>query len=147
MAKKKELSDEEKHKQYVEQKARYPIGLLFQVSTLAGTVAFLLLSISGKTDVVTAMFRSFVVFIAFSTLGGIVMMAVVNALHDIKMKEVEEKIKQMEEERKMQEEQLIQQYEQEMEQKKQKLLESHANRVSAEENKSSQTTSNQTNQE
>jgi hypothetical protein len=147
MAKKKELTDEEKHKQYVEQKARYPIGLLFQVSTLAGTVSFLLLSISGKTDVVTAMFRSFVVFIAFATLGGIVMMAIVNALHDIKMKEVEEKIKQMEEERRMEEERLIQQYEQEMENKRQKLLETHSAKMNHEEPKSSQTTSNQTNQE
>lgn len=97
--KKKKISDEEQYMAELNAKAQYPIGLLFQISILAGTVSFLLLSISGNRDVISSLFRSFIVFVGFTIVGGIVMVAIVSILHDIKMKEVAERQRVMEEER------------------------------------------------
>ena len=87
-----------KSKGGVSEKAAYPIGLLFQLSTLAGCISFLLFSLSGKTDVSTALFRSAIVFIGFAFSIGLLMVVVVSILHNITLKEREEKIRLLQEE-------------------------------------------------
>jgi hypothetical protein len=79
-------------------RGRYPIGLLFQVSTLAGCIAYLLFSMGGSVDVVTALYRSMVVFIGFTVSIGVLMVTVISVLHKVAMKEAEERIRLMHEE-------------------------------------------------
>ncbi len=82
----------------LEKRARYPIGLLFQISTLSACVAYLIFSISGRMDFTTAMYRALVVFVGVTFCLGVVMVTIVSVLHRVKMHEAEERIRQMYEE-------------------------------------------------
>ncbi len=73
-------------------RARYPIGMLFQVSTLAACIAYLVFTIRGTSDMAGVLYRSVIVFLGCSILFGIVMVAVVTILHKVTMKEIEESI-------------------------------------------------------
>lgn len=73
-------------------RARYPIGLLFQVSTLAACVAYLVFTIQGTGDMAGVLYRSVIVFLGCSVLFGVVMVAVVTILHKVTMAEIEESI-------------------------------------------------------
>lgn len=97
MGKKKQNKANEADKE-LQARVQYPIGLLFQISTLIGCLSFMLMILSGSTDVVHAMFRAFVVFVGIAFIGGFMMMIVVSILHDIKMKEFKEKLRILEEE-------------------------------------------------
>ncbi|MFM8179809.1 MAG: hypothetical protein ACKOAG_11605 [Candidatus Kapaibacterium sp.] len=72
--------------------ARYPIGHLFQVSTLAACVAYLGFTISGTSDMAGVLYRSVIVFLGCSVFFGIVMVAFVTVLHRVTMREIEESI-------------------------------------------------------
>ncbi|MBL7999266.1 MAG: hypothetical protein JNL32_11585 [Candidatus Kapabacteria bacterium] len=96
--KKKKGNNDEEIRKEIDAKVTYPIGLLFQVSTLAGTLSFLMFSISGAYDVATAVFRSFVVFSVFAIAGGILMVVAVSILHDITMRNLKEEQQRLEEE-------------------------------------------------
>lgn len=73
-------------------RARYPIGLLFQVSTLAACIAYLVFTIQGTGDMAGVLYRSVIVFLGCSVLFGVVMVAVVTILHKVTMKEIEDSI-------------------------------------------------------
>ncbi len=79
-------------------RSRYPIGLLFQVSTLSACVSYLLFTIGSRADFATAMYRSLVVFVGVSVCLGIIMVTIVGVLHRVKMKEAEERIQRLHEE-------------------------------------------------
>jgi hypothetical protein len=73
-------------------RARYPIGLLFQVSTLAGCIAYLVFTIQGTSDVAGVLYRSVIIFLGCAVLLGIVLAVVVNILHRITIKEIQDSI-------------------------------------------------------
>ncbi|MBL7975377.1 MAG: hypothetical protein JNJ85_10720 [Candidatus Kapabacteria bacterium] len=99
MAKKKKKDDDNnKAETELQQRVKYPIGFLFQMSTLIGCISFLMIIISGTEDVTRAMFRGFVLALGLAVIGGFILLTVVTVLHDIKMKEYKEKLKQLEEE-------------------------------------------------
>jgi high-affinity K+ transport system ATPase subunit B len=73
-------------------RARYPIGMLFQVSTLAACIAYLVFTIRGTSDMAGVLYRSVIVFLGCSILFGIVMVAIVTVLHKVTITEIEESI-------------------------------------------------------
>ncbi len=79
-------------------RSRYPIGLLFQVSTLAACVSYLLFSSGSHLDFATAIYRALVVFVGVSVCLGLVMVTVVGVLHRVKMQETEDRLRRLAEE-------------------------------------------------
>jgi len=98
MAKKKKKGDDNNAENDLKQRVQYPIGFLFQLSTLIGCISFLMIVTSGTSDIPGALFKAFVVALGLAFIGGFVMITVITILHDVKMKEFKEKLKLLEEE-------------------------------------------------
>jgi len=76
----------------------YPIKTVFQLSTLAGCVAFIMLYINKSADITTILFRSFLVFVGFSVAGRLLMVGFFSILLTNRQQE-EEYLKEQEEKR------------------------------------------------
>ncbi|MCS7000016.1 MAG: hypothetical protein RML15_01975 [Bacteroidota bacterium] len=77
---------------------RYPIGLVFNVSTLATSISVLIQLAAGDNDIYRILLRAMLIFLGFSVAGSIVMVTVVAVLHAIKQQELQEKQRLAEEE-------------------------------------------------
>jgi len=91
MAKKNKnnAKDKNKEKYYSD----YPIKSLFQIAMLAASISFILFYIRNA-GIVDALFKSFLVFIAFSIAGGLIIIVVFSILGSIKQQEYKELLEQ-----------------------------------------------------
>jgi sorbitol-specific phosphotransferase system component IIBC len=87
MAKKSKNSAKEKNKE--KYYSDYPIKSLFQIAMLAASISFILYYTSN-IGVIDALFKSFLVFIAFSIAGGLIIIVVFSILSSIKQQEYNE---------------------------------------------------------
>lgn len=92
MAKKNSTKDKkkEKNEKYY---SDYPIKSLFQVAMLAASISFILFYLRN-TAIIDALFKSFLVFIAVSVAGAVIIIVVFSILGSIKQQEYEQMIAQ-----------------------------------------------------
>jgi hypothetical protein len=87
MAKKKDTKQDKKKKST--RYSDYPIGVVFQISTLAAAVAFVLFYLKNPNDVALCVFRAFLVFTLFAVGGGLIIITAFTILAGIRQKELE----------------------------------------------------------
>lgn len=73
----------------------YPIKALFQFSTLAAAVAFVVLYVNNPSNIIEIFFQSFLVFSSVSIAGGLVMVSIFSVLGNLRKKEHEEYVEQL----------------------------------------------------
>lgn len=95
MAKKSGSKEKDKNKEKNKEKyySDYPIKSLFQVAMLAASISFILFYLRNN-GAVDALFKSFLVFIAFSVAGALIIIVVFSILGSIKQQEYEQMIAQ-----------------------------------------------------
>lgn len=67
---------------------RYPLGVVFHLSTLAASMSMLLQIAAGANDLYGILLRTTIVFVGIAVAGSIVMVAVVAAVAHIKQEEL-----------------------------------------------------------
>lgn len=98
MAKKKSKSDDKKKTGDKKQYSDYPIKTLFQVSMLIASMAFILMYISNPEDIITSVYRAFMIFAICAVFGGTIMLTIVSMLGRIREREAEETRNRIEQE-------------------------------------------------
>lgn len=78
----------------------YPISTLFQISMLVASLSFILMYLANPADVLTAVYRSFIIFAVCAVFGGAVMMTIVSMIGKIREREAEETRQRIEQEQK-----------------------------------------------
>ncbi len=91
MAKKNKNSAKDKNKE--KYYSDYPIKSLFQIPMLAASISFILFY-TRNIGVIDALFKSFLVFVAFSIAGGMIIIVVFSILGNIKQQEYNEMMAQ-----------------------------------------------------
>ncbi|MBK9248698.1 MAG: hypothetical protein IPM69_11420 [Ignavibacteria bacterium] len=89
MATKNKSTDKNKEKYYSD----YPIKSLFQVAMLAASISFILFY-TRNIGIIDAIFKSFLVFIAFSIAGALIIIVVFSILGNIKQQEYKDLLSQ-----------------------------------------------------
>lgn len=98
MAKKKSKNDDPKKTGDKKQYSDYPIKTLFQVSMLIASMAFILMYISNPEDIITSVYRAFMIFAICAVFGGTIMLTIVSMLGRIREREAEETRSRIEQE-------------------------------------------------
>jgi hypothetical protein len=98
MAKKKSKSDSTKQPGDKKQYSDYPIKTLFQVSMLIASIAFILMYISNPEDIITSVYRAFIIFAVCAIFGGAIMLTIVSMLGNVREREAEETRSRIEQE-------------------------------------------------
>lgn len=98
MAKKKSKHDDQKKTGDKKQYSDYPIKTLFQVSMLIASMAFILMYISNPEDIITSVYRAFMIFAICAVFGGTIMLTIVSMLGRIREREAEETRSRIEQE-------------------------------------------------
>lgn len=98
MAKKKSKNDDQKKTGDKKQYSDYPIKTLFQVSMLIASMAFILMYISNPEDIITSVYRAFMIFAICAVFGGTIMLTIVSMLGRIREREAEETRSRIEQE-------------------------------------------------
>lgn len=98
MAKQKNNSSNAKKTGDKKQYSDYPIKTLFQISMLIASMAFILMYISNPDDILTPIYRAFIIFAVCAVLGGALMLTIVSMLGSIREREAEDTRKRIEQE-------------------------------------------------
>lgn len=98
MAKKKK--DDNKKGADKKQYSDYPIKTLFQISMLVASIAFIVMYNANATDILSIIYRSFLVFAICAIFGGGIMLTIVSMLGKIRDREAEETRRRIEQEQK-----------------------------------------------
>ncbi len=98
MAKKKSKNDNKKQTVDKKQYSDYPIKTLFQISMLIASIAFILMYISNPEDIITSVYRSFIIFAMCAVFGGATMLTIVSMLGKVREREAEETRSRIEQE-------------------------------------------------
>ncbi|GBD05767.1 hypothetical protein HRbin20_01361 [bacterium HR20] len=71
-----------------EQSVRFPLGVVFHLSTLAASISMLLQIAAGASDLYSILLRTTIVFVGVAVAGSIVMVAIVTAIAHTKQEEL-----------------------------------------------------------